>query len=356
MTLVLKTDPLRPDPNILRVAAQVLKGGGLVAFPTETVYGLGGVIFNEYAIRKIFWAKQRPVDNPLIVHICGESMLNEVAVSIPEEAYKLISVFWPGPLTLILPKHPKVPKAVTGGLETIAVRMPAHPIALRLIEETGAPIAAPSANLAGRPSPTSAEHVIRDLYGRVDMIIDGGETLYGVESTILDVLKRPPVLLRPGAYPIDQIEAVLNQRVHVPDFARGLKESDIAIAPGTKYKHYAPETPIVLVEPSSGRLDRLVNAVVNYVLEYVHRFPKVCVISSSETASAYSPLSRFNVVLLEIGSRGNMFEVAKNLFKVLRALDDLSCSVAVIEGFEERGLGLTVMNRLRKASHTIVHA
>ncbi|MEM2024892.1 MAG: L-threonylcarbamoyladenylate synthase [Desulfurococcaceae archaeon] len=356
MTLILKASPEKPDPAVLRKAAEVLRSGGLVAFPTETVYGLGGAVFLEDSIKKIFLAKQRPLDNPLIIHVCDESTLSRVAVNVPEKAYKLINVFWPGPLTLILPRHPNIPKVVTGGLNTVAVRMPAHPIALSLIKEADVPIAAPSANLAGRPSPTSADHVIRDLYGRIDIIIDGGETLYGIESTIVNILMEPPVLLRPGAYSVEDIERVLGEKISVPDFARGLKEFEIALAPGTRYKHYAPQTPIMLVEPLSGSIERLVSTIINYVLAYASNYRKVCVVSSRETIAAYFPLSEMGVIVLEIGSRKNLFEVARNMFKLLRALDDTGCSIAIIEGFEERGLGLAVMNRLRKASHTIIPA
>jgi len=355
MTIILRTDAFRPDPQVIKQAAQILLGGGIVAFPTETVYGLGAVVFNEEAVNKIFWAKRRPPDNPLIIHISKISMLDEVAVDIPEEAFRLIRVFWPGPLTLILNRNPKVPKLVTGGLDTVAVRMPAHPVALSLIDETGFPLAAPSANIAGRPSPTTAEHVIRDLHGRVDAVIDAGETIYGVESTIVNILSKPPVLLRPGAYLVEDIERVLGTRIIVPDYARGLRESDTALAPGLKYRHYSPETPLILVEPLSSDLSKLVDTVKELSLKYIKNGFKVCVIASKETLSNYA-FNSHNVIVLSIGSRLNLFEVAKNLFKVLRSLDDLGCSVAIVEGFEERGLGLTIMNRLRKASTLKIQA
>lgn len=349
MTLILKTSSTSPDPNILRRAAEILKRGGVVAFPTETVYGLGAVVYNEDAVRKVYIAKMRPFDNPLIVHISRESMLEEVAIKIPEKAYRLINKFWPGPLTLILPRNPNIPRIVTGGLDVIAARMPAHPVALRLIEEVGSPIAAPSANLAGRPSPTTAEHVIRDLYGRIDAVIDAGETLYGVESTILNILTDPPTLLRPGAYPVEEIERALGENIYIPPFARGFVEAERALAPGMKYRHYAPETPLLLVEPRSGDLGAMVSIIRSLVLERLGVEKKICIVASAETVNRYRDLP---VELLVIGSRRNMFEVAKNLFKTLRRLDDLNCTIGIVEGFEERGLGLTVMNRLRKASET----
>lgn len=354
MTLVLRTDPSNPDADVLRKAAEILHSGGIVAFPTETVYGLGAIVFNENAVKKVFWAKMRPPDNPLIIHVCSVDMLYEVAVDIPDEAYKLINKFWPGPLTLILPRNPRVPRVATGGLETVAVRMPAHPVALGLIREAGFPIAAPSANIAGRPSPTTAKHVLKDLYGRIDAVIDAGETLYGVESTIINILAKPPMLLRPGAYAVEELEAVLGTKIHIPEFARGYKEAAQAVAPGMKYKHYAPQTPLILVEPLSENLEALVNMVREIAVSRAGRYQRICIVASRETINKYFDLAKTSVLLLDIGSRQNLFEVARNLFKVLRNLDDLHCDLAIIEGFEEKGLGLTVMNRLRKASTEII--
>jgi L-threonylcarbamoyladenylate synthase len=276
-------------------------------------------------------------------------MLYLVAEDISEREVKLIEKFWPGPLTLILPRNPRVPRVVSGGLDTVAVRMPAHPVALALIRELGEPIAAPSANLAGRPSPTSAEHVIQDLYGKIDAIVDGGVTLYGIESTIINARTNPPILLRPGAYPVEEIERVLGEKVAVPDYARGLGEATLALAPGMRYRHYAPETPLILVDPVSGRIDTLVSKVLSTIMELRDMYSKICVVSSKETANAYRSLEGVNVI--EIGSRWNIFEVTRNLFKTLRILDTLKCDIGLVEGFEERGLGLAVMNRLRKASY-----
>lgn len=354
MTLVLRTDPFNPDKNVLRRAAEILLSDGIVAFPTETVYGLGAIVYKERAVERIFIAKMRPPDNPLIVHISSLEMLEEVATNIPEEVYTLTRRFWPGPLTLILPRNPRIPKIVTGGLETVAIRMPAHPVAIGLVQETGYPIAAPSANLAGRPSPTTADHVLKDLYGRIDAIIDAGETLYGVESTILNILTRPPTLLRPGAYTVEELEAALGTKIHVPDFAKGYVEATRAIAPGMKYKHYAPQTPIVLVEPVSGSIELLVNTVKTMAKEALKKESGVCIVSSKETAEYYAELANKGVLIFNVGSRFSMFEVAKNLFKVLRLLDDERCGLAIVEGFEDKGLGLTIMNRLRKASSKII--
>lgn len=349
MTIILKTNPLNPDLEVIKQAARILLEGGIVAFPTETVYGLGAVVFDEKAIDKVFWAKKRPPDNPLIIHISRISMLDEVATGIPEEAHKLMRVFWPGPLTLILRKHPRVPRTATGGLDTVAVRMPAHPVAISLIDEVGAPLAAPSANIAGKPSPTTAEHVIRDLHGRIDAVIDAGETIYGVESTIINVLSKPPVLMRPGAYPVEYIEKILGEKIDIPDFARGFTEADAALAPGVKYRHYSPDTPLILVESSTSDLSRLTDTVKELLVKYAENGNKVCVVASKETFGEYT-FELMKIHVLNIGSRNNLFEVARNLFKVLRSIDELSCDVAIIEGVEEKGLGLTIMNRLRKAA------
>lgn len=349
MTTILKVDPVNPSRDILRYAAEVLRNNGIVAFPTETVYGLGGNVYSETAARKIFQAKNRPIDNPLIIHISDQDMLEEVAVNIPEKAYRLIKVFWPGPLTLILPRNPRIPPIVSSYLDTVAVRMPAHPVAIGLIRELGSPIAAPSANLAGKPSPTSAEHVIRDLSGRVDLIIDGGETIHGIESTIINILEEPPILLRPGAYPVEEIERVLGEKIIIPDFARGVREAEKAIAPGMRYRHYAPDTPIVLIDPVSGNETNTIDALIKAYEEYRRKGYKICVVATRETISRYRHILE-NTVLLEIGSRGNLFEIARNLFKTLRLIDESRCDIGIVEGIREQGLGLAIMNRLRKAS------
>ncbi|MEM1939588.1 MAG: L-threonylcarbamoyladenylate synthase [Acidilobaceae archaeon] len=349
-TIVLRVNPAKPDIGALEKAAQAIREGGLVAFPTETVYGLGASAFNEDAVRRIYYVKGRPLDNPIIVHICDYDQLNIVSSRVPEIVYKLIKRFWPGPLTLVLPKSLLVPYAVTAGLETVAVRMPAHPIALELIRLSETPIAAPSANISGKPSPTRGEHVIRDLYSKVEVIIDGGETLYGVESTIINLLVDPPILLRPGAYPVEDIENVLGVKILIPEFARGLSEAERALAPGMKHRHYAPDTPLVLVESRDYvDMSKLIGKVRELVETYKSKGVRVAVIASSETISNYKDL---NVEIIELGPRSNTFIVAKKLFNILRGIDELNVGVAIVEGFEDKGLGLAIMNRLRKASTT----
>ena len=347
-TRILRIDPERPEPALVREAAEVVRKGGIVAFPTETVYGLGADTYNEAAVRKVFEAKMRPVDNPLIVHIADLDQLYEVAVDVPTSAMSLASRFWPGPLTLLLRKSGRVPGVVTANRDTVAVRMPAHPVALALIRESGVPIAAPSANLAGRPSPTTAEHVIKDLYGRVDLIIDSGETIYGVESTIVDLTREPPVLLRPGAMPVEEVEKALGERLVIPPFARGLGMADAALAPGMKYRHYAPLKRLTVVEGDYSDLDGYARRVLEVVMEAARRGSRPVVLCSTETAGIYRAAG---IKVIELGPRSNVFIVARNLFKALRAIDEMpDVDEAYSEGFEEKGLGLAIMNRLRKAS------
>jgi L-threonylcarbamoyladenylate synthase len=234
-TKVIKLDALHPNPRKIRIAAQTIKRGGLVAFPTETVYGLGANSLDVDATRRIFKAKGRPADNPLIVHICEEEQLDKIAKRIPRRIRKLATQVWPGPVTFLVSKSNWIPDAVCAGSGKVAVRMPAHPVALALIKEAGVPIAAPSANLSSRPSPTRVEHVMRDLDGRIDLILDGGDTFFGVESTILDATSRPFALLRPGAYNVEELRTKLGGKIWVPKDVRRAQESKVATVPGMKY-------------------------------------------------------------------------------------------------------------------------
>jgi len=351
MTRVIKLDPLKPDKLLVNEVANILRAGGLAVFPTETVYGLGADAYNPEAVIKVFKVKGRPQDNPLILHVNSVEMLADVVSEVPHEAYELIERVWPGPLTIILRKSSKVPKEVTAGLPTVAVRCPAHPIALELIGSLGRPIAAPSANLSGNPSPTTAEHVIKDLMGLVDVIIDGGETFFGVESTILDLTTNPPTLLRPGPIGVEDLEKILKTEIYVPDFARGLLEAERALSPGLKYRHYSPNTPLILIELSNySDLTRLASAIVRSANELSRRGMRVAILASTETSEFYKGFK-----VLKLGSRRNLFEVAHNLFKALRDVDELGVDIALVEGFEERGVGLAIMNRLRKACTYRIH-
>jgi L-threonylcarbamoyladenylate synthase len=348
-TVVLKVDPAKPDKDSLRYAADALKRGGLVAFPTETVYGLGALISKREAVKRIFEVKGRPLDNPLIVHVSGVSMFLELVENPPEEVVRLVERFWPGPLTVVWWKKPLVPDEVTAGLSKVAVRSPAHPVALKLIELSGEAIAAPSANKSGKPSPTRAEHVVSDLYGLIDVVVDAGETIHGLESTIVDLTVSPPRLLRPGALPIEEVERALGVKLEIPHYAKGHGEAEVALSPGMKYKHYAPEAELVVVEADdySSKLADVVVKVRELASRAKEGRRRVAVLCSSETRDEYLDLG---VEVLDLGSRQHLFAVAKRLFAILRELDAKGIDYAVAEGFEERGLGLAIMNRLRKAS------
>jgi len=335
-TKVFEVDPLNPDEETLKMASKVIKNGGLVAFPTETVYGLGADTFKEKAVMKIFEVKKRPPDNPLIVHISRLDQLENVITEFPEIAEKLAKIFWPGPLTMILKRSGKVPDIVCAGLPTVAVRMPSHPVAKRLIELSGTPIAAPSANLSGRPSPTSGEHVVRDLSGKVDVILKAGKTPFGLESTIVDISKYPPILLRPGPVTVERLREILPD-LQVPDHVYGELFEGRPLSPGMKYRHYSPIKPLILVE-NPRRMD-----------EILERYEKAVVVCPAEHVERYS--SRRTITL---GSLENPYSIAHNLFDVLRKVDEEEGTPIVVEGFEEKGILFSVMNRLRKAASKIV--
>ncbi|MDK2870487.1 MAG: L-threonylcarbamoyladenylate synthase [Pyrococcus sp.] len=322
------------DERKLRVAARLIREGKLVAFPTETVYGLGADALNEKAVKRIFEAKGRPADNPLIVHIADFSQVYELAREVPEEAKMLAKKFWPGPLTIVLPRREIVPDVTTGGLDTVAIRMPKNEIALKLIKLSGRPIAAPSANISGKPSPTTAEHVVDDFYGKIECIIDGGETKIGVESTVIDLTEWPPVLLRPGGLPLEEIEKVIGEvRIHPAVFG---KKVDVAKSPGMKYKHYAPDAEVIVVE---GPKEKVRRKIAELVEELKKKGKRVGVIGSeSYNADEFFYLGE------------TVEEVARNLFKALRYMDKAKVDIVLAEGVEEKGLGLAVMNRLRKAA------
>lgn len=330
--------------TVIGQAAGILAAGGLVAFPTETVYGLGGDGLRRDAARKIYAAKGRPSDNPLILHIADASALGKLAEDIPAEAYRLAEVFWPGPLTVILKKKDIVPYETTGGLETVAVRMPSHPAARSLIERSGLYIAAPSANLSGRPSPTRAEHVIEDMQGRIDMIIDAGAIEIGLESTIVDLTAPVPTVLRPGFITADMIKEVLgdvcfDKTVLAKSAAEG---TDRPKAPGMKYRHYAPRADMIIVEGTVSGMTARINELAG---QYVSEGKKVGILASAENAAAY-PAGQVVVV----GSRQDNKEIASRLFDVLRTFDRMETDIILSECFSCEELGQAVMNRLIKAA------
>ena len=326
----------RDDPHI-EEAAEIIRKGGLVAFPTETVYGLGANALDPAAVAKIFEAKGRPVDNPLIAHISKFDEIRRLVKSIPREAELLAQRFWPGPLTIILPAAPSVPKEVTAGLPTVAIRLPGHPIARALIKAAGVPIAAPSANSSGRPSPTTALHVYEDMCGKIDAILDGGRSGVGLESTIVTLAERKPKLLRPGGVSLEDLEMVLGE-VEVDKAVREkLAENEKPLAPGMKYRHYAPAAPMTLIvgdpEKSMMKIRELAGEEDGVLCfdEYFFRFGNVKYIRG-------------------FGHSSHPEEQAVRLFKVLRSFDTLPVRHIYAQCPEEKGIGLAVVNRLKKAS------
>ena len=335
-------------------AAGILRSGGLVAFPTETVYGLGGNALDEDAAGKIYAAKGRPSDNPLIAHVSCMEEVAPLVKEIPEAGRKLMEAFWPGPLTMIFPKSDKVPYGTTGGLDTVAIRMPDDPVANRLIALAGVPVAAPSANTSGRPSPTTADHVWQDMNGRIEMIIDGGPVGIGVESTIVDVSSAVPAVLRPGAITMEMLEAVLGD-VSVDPAILGPLSADVRPkAPGMKYKHYAPKADLTLVEPEdvdreNGLDEKQLQAMIGKVRELsrgkIEAGCKVGVICTDESR----PCSTDGAVR-SIGERQSQASVAQNLYALLREFDDLGVDYIFSESFPKDHLGQAIMNRLSKAA------
>lgn len=322
-----------PESGIIEEAAAVLRRGGLVAFPTETVYGLGADVLNLDAIREVFRVKGRPADNPVIVHVAGTRQLDDIVDEIPEKGKKLAETFWPGPLTLVMKRTILVSDLVTAGLDTVAVRMPDHPVALALIRAFGEGIVGPSANISGRPSPTTATHVYDDLRGQVDMILDAGPTKIGLESTVVDVTVDPPMILRLGGLTKERVAEVVGQ---VEVDTGGSRK---ARSPGTRYRHYAPRATVVLVQHE----DREGFA---RVLREQRQAGKTvgCIVHSPLLAKLES--GEFYRVL-----PSSMEIFARHLFRTLRELDALRAEVIIVEGVPEHGLGATVMDRLRRAAH-----
>lgn len=347
-TWIKKIDRNNIDEKIIEQAGAILRAGGLVTFPTETVYGLGANALDEEAARKTYAAKGRPSDNPLIVHIARMEDLEGIVTEVPEDARRIAQHFWPGPLTMIFNKNERVPLGTTGGLDTVAVRMPDDEIAKRVILAGGGYISAPSANTSGRPSPTSAQHVAEDLDGKIDMIIDGGSVEIGVESTILDMTVTPPMILRPGAITAQMISEVIGT-VAIDETLISENSGKAPKAPGMKYRHYAPKAEMVIVQ---GEPDEAVKAIRQLAFAQKRAGRKVGIIATNESASSYT-----NGIVKTIGSRENEKTVARNLYRILREFDDEDVDVIYSEAFSEDGIGTAVMNRLGKAAgHKIVEA
>lgn len=334
------TNTIEDNPALL-TAGNIIRGGGLVAFPTETVYGLGGDALNPDSSKKIYAAKGRPSDNPLIIHICKLEDIDKIVSEFPENAKKLASVFWPGPLTMVLPKSDVVPDATTGGLNTVAVRMPVDPIALAFIEAAGGYVAAPSANLSGKPSPTSAKYVVEDMQGRIEMILDGGDVEIGLESTIVDLTSEIPMLLRPGFITLEMLREVLGE----VDIDKTILDGDCLDkpkAPGMKYKHYAPKGELTIVTGTEETVLQKINELSQEALE---REEKVGIIGTDETVGSYRGSS-----IKSVGPRNDEVSIAKRLYRILREFDDEEITVIFSESFDAGGMGQAIMNRLLKAA------
>lgn len=341
-TKLVKIDCEEIDRKDLKEAADIIREGGLVAFPTETVYGLGADALSPEAAKKIYEAKGRPSDNPLIVHICDFQELVSIAREVPAEAKQLAKAFWPGPLTMIVWKNDRVPYTTTGGMETVAVRMPNHPAALALIRESGCLIAAPSANTSGKPSPTEAAHVALDMDGKIPMILDGGAVGIGIESTIIDLTEDAPMILRPGYITKEMLEEVLGKEVRIDPGIIASTSDKKPKAPGMKYKHYAPKADLVLVEGEETAVIGKINAL---VLEKQKDGRKVGVIATDETADRYHA-----DYVVSIGARTDEDAIARHLYRILREFDDREVDAIYSESFATPRIGQAIMNRLMKAA------
>ena len=341
-TKYLSTDPQTPDPRVLEEGGRVIRRGGLVAFPTETVYGLGANALDGLAVAGIFAAKGRPADNPLIVHVAEKEMVKELAQEASPQALDLMEAFWPGPLTIILPALGKVPGQVTAGLTTLALRMPNHPVALGLIKAAGTPVAAPSANTSGRPSPTTGDHVRQDLDGRIDMLLDAGPTGVGLESTVVDLTAPIPLILRPGGITPDDLSEVLDKVTIAKAPAKGMEPEAPPRSPGMKYTHYAPKAPLYLFEGAEQEVAAKIKEKAALCLAEGLRVG----VLAYDGGSDFTPYG----LVLKAGRKDKPETVAASLYSVLRRFDQLGVDVILAEGIEDHGIGLAVMNRLRKAA------
>lgn len=347
-TKIERVNPDQIDETIMEEAGRLIAEGELVAFPTETVYGLGGDALHPEAAKKIYAAKGRPSDNPLIVHIADFSDMARVAREVPEAAKKLADAFWPGPLTMIVNKSDAVPMATTGGMNTVAVRMPNHPVALDLIRKSGCLIAAPSANTSGRPSPTEAAHVAEDLSGKIAMILDGGPVGIGIESTIIDLTEPKPMVLRPGYITPEMLAEVLGEEVIIDPGIIAADDTRKPKAPGMKYKHYAPKADMVIVDGPQTSVIEKINALVQ---QKRSAGEKVAVIATEESEHSYEA-----DVILSMGSRSDEDAIAQHLYRILRECDELHVDAIYSESFQTPRIGQAIMNRLLKAAgHTVIH-
>ncbi len=323
------------DRNLERIS-QILKSGNLIAMPTETVYGLAANALNASAVEKIFKAKGRPADNPLIVHVANLNMMKEFVTEIPYNAKKLAAEFWPGPLTIILKRSKNVPTITTGGLDSVALRIPSHPMALKIINYVNMGLAAPSANLSGKPSPTIAEHCVNDLNGKVDVVVDGGCCNYGVESTVISLIEEKPIILRPGVITKDDIEKVIGEIDISESVFTKLKQNFVAASPGMKYKHYSPAADVILVKSS-----------INLFAEYVNKID-----DANVAALVFEGEEKYiNKKCFTYGKKNNDFSQSKKLFIALRNIDSCGVKKVYVRCPNKTGVGLAVYNRLIRAAN-----
>lgn len=341
--------PVQATPQTINQAAQIIQNGGLVAFPTETVYGLGANALDERAVQRIFTAKGRPSADPLIVHISQPAQLTQIAHDIPPLAWSLANAFFPGPLTLVLPRASHIPLAVTAGRDTVAVRIPAHPVALALLRAANLPIAAPSANRFGHTSPTTAQHVYNDLQDRIDLILDGGATPIGIESTILDLTQTPPALLRPGGLPLETLHALIQEIQLNPAYPQDDAARVGLPAPGMLLKHYAPRTPLILFR---GPDARTVPAMLRAAQSYAATRVPIGILALEDHLPL---LNTLNLPIRTLGPAADLTIVAHNLFATLRELDSLKLAYLLAPTVPPTGLGLALNDRLYRAAegHTI---
>ena len=340
-TKVSKIKSVIKEQDKIEEAAQIIKKGGIVAFPTETVYGLGADALNQEAVKKIFIAKGRPQDNPLIIHVASKN-IDKYVEEIPPVAESLMNKFWPGPLTIILKKKDIIPDVTSANLKSIGIRMPDNDVARKLIELSGTAIAAPSANISGRPSPTDLERCVEDLDGRVDLIIGGDNSKIGVESTIVDCTVNPPLVLRPGGITLEMLKEI-DSSIEI-DMAIMQKPNEKLKpkAPGMKYRHYAPKAKVIIISGNRKKTVAKIKEMVDYNIDKQN---KVCILTVEENESEYQEGNK-----IVLGSLSDLSTVAKNLFEALRKCDDLGADLILAEAYEEKGVGIAIMNRLNKAA------
>ncbi|MDU1321421.1 MAG: L-threonylcarbamoyladenylate synthase [Clostridium botulinum] len=341
-TKVVRLDENNIDEHVISKAGNILRQGGLVVFPTETVYGLGANALDKDAVKKIFEAKGRPQDNPLIVHISKVKDIEKLVEEIPPIAQKLMDKFWPGPMTIILKKKDIIPNETSAGLDSIGIRMPSNKIAMELISMAGVPIAAPSANLSGKPSPTDLETCIEDLDGRVNMILGGDNSEVGVESTVIDCTINPPCILRPGGITLEMLKEVDSNIYIDPAIMKKPDKELRPKAPGMKYRHYAPKAPLKIIK---GDLNKTIEKINEMVQNYIDAEKKVGIIATDETIDNYKKGE-----VVSIGSRKDLNTIAHNLFYVLRTFDEKNVDLILSEAFEEKDMGVAIMNRLKKSA------